>query len=273
MKKYFLFFTILISSYSDAQINKIDHFFASSPNAEKLFTLFKENLGLPVAWDYKNWGSFASGAVTLGNVAFEFVLFDSLTTTKFDAIALEPRQSVEELIPLLDYKQILHDSIEYNTYKKKDGSTGGWSTLNLKNLLPQEAGIFVCDYKDRKALASAKKRDSTELVKLKGGKIGIISLKEIVVISPNVNNYKMELLKLPGISNNKMDLFSFNSGPSIRMVNSDTPKIEKIVILVHSLASTKKYLASYNLLGKSSKKSIYMNSDSINGLLIEFVDK
>ncbi|MEO5647626.1 MAG: hypothetical protein ABIQ56_04650, partial [Chitinophagaceae bacterium] len=144
---------------------------------------------------------------------------------------------------------------------------------NLRNLLPDEAGIFICDYKDREGLASAKRRDSTELVKRKGGPLGIISLKEIVVTSPDINNYKMQLIKLPGISNNKIDLFSFNSGPSIRLISSDKPRIEKIVILIRSLASTKKYLSSHKLLGKSSKNSIYMNSDSINGLLIEFVDK
>ncbi len=273
MKKHFLFFALAISVYSNAQINKIDHFFVSSPNAEKLFKLFKEDLGLPASWDYKNWGSFSSGAITLGNVAFEFVLFDSLTATKFDAIALEPRQSVEELIPLLDSNRIAHDSIEYNTYTKKDGSTGGWSTLNLRNLLPEEAGIFICDYKDREELASAKRRDSTELANRKGGPLGIILLKEIVVTSPDVNNYKMKLIKLPGISNNTPDVFTFNVGSSIRLVSSDTSKIEKIVILVHSLASTKKYLRSRNLLGKYSKSGIYMNSNEINGLLIEFVEK
>ena len=240
--------------YLNAQVNRIDHFFVSSPKAEKLFKLFKDDLGLPVAWDYKNWGSFASGAVTLGNVAFEFVLFDSLTTTKFDAIALEPNRTVEELLPILDNNRIAHDSIEHNTYTKKDGSTGGWSTLNLRNLLPEEAGLFICDYKDRKGLDSAKRRDSAELVKRKGGPLGIISLKEIVVSSSDISNYKMKLLALPGISNTNTDLFSFRSGTSIRLSNSKTLGIEKIVIQIASLAKTKKYLKSKKMLGEVSRE-------------------
>lgn len=273
MKKYFLLGFIFSSFFANAQITRIDHFFVSSPKAEKLFKLFKEELKLPVAWEYQNWGSFASGGISLGNVAFEFVSFDSLLTTKFDAIALEPRQSVEEFILVLDANRISHDTIEPNTYKKKDGSIGGWSNLNLPNLLPKEVGLFICDYKQREKVQAANRKDSTELVERKGGSLGIVSLKEIVITSNDFINSKLKLSKLPGISNTNTELFNFSSGTSLRLKNSLTSGIEKVVILVNSLIKTKEYLISKDLLETELKEEVFMKSAAIEGLAIQFVDK
>src|SRR5687768_4762836 len=112
MKKYILLGLIFLATSLSAQINKIDHFLASSPKAETLFNLFKNKLELPVDWDYKTWGDFSSGAVTLGNVAFEFVYYKGVTKTTFDGVALEPKQTVEEIKNMLDEVKIMHDSIQ-----------------------------------------------------------------------------------------------------------------------------------------------------------------
>jgi hypothetical protein len=273
MKKCFLLGLILLSFFANAQITRIDHFFASSPKAEKLFKLFKEELKLPVAWEYQNWGSFASGGISLGNVAFEFVSYDSIITTKFDGIALEPRRSVEEFILILDANHISHDTIEANTYKKKDGSIGGWSNLNLPDLLPKEVGFFVCDYKQREEVRAANRKDSIELIRRKGGALGIVLLKEIIITSNDFMNSTIKLSKLPGISSNSSGLFSFSNGTSLRLKESTTSGIEKIVILVNSLIKTKEYLKSSGLLGMALNGEVFINSAAIEGLAIQFVDK
>lgn len=268
-----LFVGLLFSPFFlNGQVKRVDHFFASSPKAEKLFKLFKEELGLPVAWDYRNWGSFASGAVSLGNVSYEFVFFDSVGPTKFDAIALEPFQPVEEFILILEGRQILHDSIERNTYLKKDGSTGGWSTLNMRNLIPDPAGLFICDYKEREKVDSANRKDSLELIQRKGGPLGVILLKEIVVSAPDAINYESKLKKVPGIFQRGTNLFGFTSGTSIRLVNSNFSGIEKLVIAVYSIDNTKAYLELHGLLGNSSGRTAFLNPSAIEGLKIEFVE-
>jgi hypothetical protein len=271
MKKYILFGFIFFSFSLNAQINGIDHFFVSSPKAEKLFKFFKEELRLPVAWDYKTWGSFSSGAVSLGNVSFEFVFFDSVKITKFDAIALEARQSTEDFILVLDSSKVVHDTIEYNTYTKKNGSIGGWSTLTLRNLLPENAGLFICDYKERDQVLIAITRDSAELIKQKGGSLGIICLKEIVVGSLDPINNKKELSKLPGVIRDETEVYNFKKGASIRLIKSNVGSIEKIVIRIHSITAARKYLKLHNLLGRSSKNSLYIDPKAIEGLTIELV--
>lgn len=88
---------LLITARATSQVNKIEHFFASSPKAEKLFQFFSQELELPVMWKYQSWGDFASGGVTLGNVAFELVTYKGADTTSFHGIALEPLHSMEEI--------------------------------------------------------------------------------------------------------------------------------------------------------------------------------
>ena len=273
MKQIISYGLLFASSFLYAQVNKIEHFFLSSPRADSLFHFFNAKLGTPAVWDYNNWGSFSSGAVSLGNVAFEFVSYPGVTITRFDGIALEPKQPLEEFIKILDHNKVSHDTIEANTYVSNDGSIGGWSNLNLKNLLPDEAGLFICDYKKRDQIFKNRQTSADSLKKNNGGPLGILFLKEIVIASTNYRSQTVELAKLPGIKRNAHNLFSFEQGPSIRLKNSNLNGIEKIVLKVNSLEETKKYLKSKNLLGAISKNSIFIDPGSIDGLLVELTDE
>lgn len=273
MTNVFLISLLLIGNAAFAQINKVEHFFVTSPEADALFSLFNTKLGTPIVWDYQNWGEFESGGVSFGNVVFEFVNYKGVSKTKFEGMALEPKQSIEVFIKLLDSLHIQHDTIESNTYVSKDGSVGGWSNLNLRNLLPDEAGLFICDYKRRKEVYENRKASSDSLKSSNGGPVGIIYLKEIVIGATNYLLHKGELLKLPGISEGPNDLFNFKEGPAIRLKRSEANGIEKIVLKVHSLNTAKQYLTSKSLLGKSSANSIYINERAIDGLQIELIDE
>lgn len=273
MKPYFLFCLVFFVFNANAQINKIDHFYLSSPKADTLFNLFTNKLGLPTDWDYKSWGDFSSGAVSLGNVAFEFVFYNGVTKTSFDGIALEPKQSVEEIIEVLNNAKVMHDTIVANTFVMSNGKIGGWSNMSFKNLLPDEAGLFICDYKNREQISLYRKKSSDTLKSNNGGPLGVLSLKEIVIGSTNFSMHKNELVKLPGINSNKDNVYSFKEGPSIRLTNSTTNGFEKIVIKVRSVDQARKYLKSQNLIGKSSKNSVYIDQKAIDGLIIELIDK
>ncbi len=273
MKKYILLVLMFFTISVDAQINKVEHFYVSSPKAKTLFKLFKNELGLPTDWDYNTWGDFSSGAVTLGNVAFEFVYYEGVTKTSFDGIALEPKQTVEEIENILDDSKVMHDTIESNTYVKSNGTVGGWSNMRLKNLLPDEATLFICDYKERDKVSLGRKQSSDSLRSINGGPLGILFLKEIVIGSTNMSLNSNELVKLPGINVSKGNVYGFKEGPSIRLTNSTTNGFDKIVIKVHSVDEARKYLKSHNLLGKSSKNSVSIDPTVIDGLMIELTDK
>jgi hypothetical protein len=273
MRKLIFSCLLFISVSGNAQVHKIDHFFASSPKADTLFNLFKSKFELPIEWDYKTYGNFSSGAVTLGNVAFEFVNSKGVSKTKFEGIALLPQQTVEEISIMLDNAKVNHDTIEPNTYMMGNGSIAGWSNMGLKSLLPDDISFFIYDYKNRLQLTQSIKKTHDSLTSKNGGPLGIVSLKEIVIGSNKSSSYKNELGKLPGVNLSDNDLFIFAEGPSIRLVNSNSNGIEKIIIKVHSIDIAKKYLKSQNLIGDSTKNSVFINTAVIYGLLIEFTEQ
>lgn len=264
---------LFFSDALNAQVTKVEHFYLSSTRADSLFRLFNTNLGMPVVWDYQTWGEFSSGGVSLGNVVFEFVSYQGVTETKFEGIALEPKQSVEEFIEILDANKVSHDTIESNTYVLKDGTIDGWSTLTLRNILPEEAGIFICDYKRRDQVFNNRQASADSLKNNNGGPLGILLLKEIVIGSTDDACCSLELAKLPGIKKSKSNTFGFEQGPSLRIVKSNINGIEKIVLKVHSLKVAKKYLKSKGLLGPGSISSIFIDPGGVDGLLIELTEK
>ena len=272
-----LVFILSVSILIHAQINKIDHFNVSSPNAEKLFNFFREELSLPVVWNNKIKGRYASAAVWLGNVSLEFVTPRDTNKTRFDGIGLEPRQSAKKILPLLNSAKISHDSIQSYTFTttNKNGLSEviSFSILSLENVLPNETDFFICDYKHREHFALDRTLAADSLKIINGGPLGIMFLREIVVGCKDLSLYKNELAKLPGIKEQKVNLFSFNSGPPIRLIRADSPGIKKIIIEVSSIYSAKKYLESKNLLDDSSRNSVSINPQAIDGLTIVLAEK
>jgi len=273
MKYFIAICLILFFTVSSSQVNKMEHFFASSPKAEKLFEFFSKEIGLPVLWNYQTWGDFSSGGVTLGNVAFEFVNFKGADTTAFNGIALEPRDHMEEFAKALDKLAIAHDTIDNsNVLKDSTGALRGWSLITPKEVLPSEANLFVCDYKNRQRVAENRKTGADKLKEISGGGLGIILLKEIVVGAIDVKKYENQLKKFPDIKKDKDNLFYFKEGPALRLQQSGKNGISKVVIAVRSLKNAKAFLESKNLLGKVTANSIFILPAAIDGLQLELVE-
>lgn len=260
-------------SKMQAQVNKIEHFFASSPKAEKLFQFFSQDLELPVVWKYRSWGDFASGGVTLGNVAFELVIYEGVDTTSFNGIALEPLHSMEDFQKELDKIGIAHDTIDNsNVFKDSTGTLQGWSLLTPKDVLPYEANLFVCDYKNRKRILENRKQASHKLMEVNGRGLGVVQLKEIVVSTTEFRKYDEQLAKLPGVKKVATGLFSFDEGPDLRVQQGTKNGIPEIVIKVASLEKAKRFLQAKNLLGDVAGNNIYLLPGAADGLNIRLVE-
>jgi hypothetical protein len=55
-------------------VTKVEHFYLVSDQSEKLYNVFRDELHLATVWPFDDHGGFASGGLTLGNVAMEFVI-------------------------------------------------------------------------------------------------------------------------------------------------------------------------------------------------------
>ncbi len=114
----YLIVFVFIACNASAQISNVEHFYISSPNAEKLYHLFKQAFQLPVVWKYDTWDSIGSGALMLGNTPLEFLrnTKDTSTKTFFAGIALQPTARVNALISLYDSLHISHDDKYVDTF-------------------------------------------------------------------------------------------------------------------------------------------------------------
>lgn len=265
--------SFLLSTFVHAQVSKIEHFFVSSPQAEKLFQIFSNELQLPVLWKYQSWGDFASGGVTLGNVAFEFVNYKGADSTSFNGIALEPVDSMEELEKEFDKLGIAHDTIDNsNVSKDSTGKITGWSLFTPKDVLPFEANLFVCDYKERQRVADNRKKGADKLKEMNGGGLGVVLLKEIVIGVTDMNKYAQQLQKFPDIKRSGNQFF-FKDGPALHLQMAAKNGTIKIVIIVNSLQTARSFLEAKKMLGKVRNGSIFISPAAIDGLQIELVER
>ncbi|MEM8567096.1 MAG: hypothetical protein AAGF85_11585 [Bacteroidota bacterium] len=217
---------------SPAQINEIEHFYIASPEAKAHFDLFVSEFDIPVEWDYKDYGGFASGGVTLGNVVLEFVGSE----TPFLGIALEPSQTAEKIIPFLDSAKITHGELSKFPF---------WSTVTLMDMLPEHIYLFLCDYHDRGFVVSGREESTQKLVKRNGGSLGIIKMDQLTLGVKDPTAYLQELRKLPGVDAQN-EILTFSKGPKLVVLEKPTPFFG-ILAKVHSVEKAKQKLQSLDI--------------------------
>jgi len=273
MKHIFIVMSFLYCTSATAQMDKVEHFYIKSPQAETLYNFFKDTFQLPVIWAYQTWsgfssGSFASGGLTLGNVALEFVKSEDATSTIFEGIGLQPQGSAENTVKRLDAVRAVHDSIQPFVFTLDNGAKDtAWEVFGIHNMLPDKVHIFYCDYKHRTEINKGRKDAADSLALLRGGPLGIIGVKDIVIGCNNVTSYENKLAKLPGIKKEKYNRFTFKSGPAIQLTNSNNAGFEKIIIAVNSLDKAK------NLLSRATKDNLFVTTQAIDGLIIQLVEQ
>ncbi len=251
----------------------VDHFFATSPDAEALFELFRGTLELPVAWPFRRYGDFASGAVSVGNTALEFATWEvpagEVLKTEWSMLAFEPAGDTEAAVAELDRRGIPHSEPDVNTYRDASGKVlVGWTNTGLTAAGLSEA-VFICDYEERQEVAASRKAKSEELVRRKGGPLGVHGLKEIVIGVKDLDAARRDwrmLIDDPG--QESADVFRFGGGPSVRIVRAERPGIREIVLRVDSLERAREFLARRQMLGGAAGTGVAIAPGAIGGLSV-----
>jgi hypothetical protein len=266
------------SAQSKPLVNKVEHFFVISEDPERLFKLFRDVLQLPEVWPYQQFGEFASGGLSLGNTVLEFLDFpfenETGRRTKFKGIAFEPVADADAATVELKRRGIAHG--EPRPFKIQAGGQErvGWINIQLTDLPPSDAFVFLCDYKSRERVVETRSAASQELVRRGGGPLGVLSLKEIVVGVRSVEEASGKwgrLLESRGPV--AAPVFSFSSGPRIRLVRADAEGIRSIVVKVKSKKQAAQFLAKNKMLGDSKAGGLAVAPGSVGGLIITLVEE
>gem|GEM_PF-574269 len=255
----------------------VDHFFAYSSEPETLFKFFRDTLGLPQVWDFKNFGDFASGGVWMGNVEFEVVTWKpppgDKPPTEFKGIAFEPVGYTDDLVKELDRRAIKHGKPETTFVKDNEGRERvGWINTGIDGpggIPPSNVFIFVYDSTSKEEEGARNERSNTALRESQGGPLGIVRVKELAI---GVADLKAATVKwrmlLDRPDQQAGNLYRFNLGPDIRLFAGQTDGFKSIVLQVRSLQKAKEFLAGENLLKKSSDNTVAIDPSAIGGLSI-----
>lgn len=255
----------------------VDHFFAFSNEPEPLFKFFRDTLGLPQVWDFKNFGDFASGGVWMGNVEFEVVTWKvppgEKQPTEFKGIAFEPVGYTDDLLKELERRAIKHGKPETTMVKDNEGRERvGWINTGIDGpggLPPSNVSIFIYDSTSKEKKAARNERSNTALQNSQGGPLGVIRVKELAIgfVDLKAARAKWRML-MDRPDQQSSDLYRFSLGPDIRLFAAPTDGFKSIVLQVRSLQKAKEFLASRNLLKKSSDNTVAIDPSALGGLSI-----
>jgi hypothetical protein len=258
-------------------VNKVEHFFVTSEEPERLFKLFRDVLQLPEVWPYQQFGEFSSGGLSLGNTVLEFVnsprLNDPRRRTKFKGIAFEPVGDADAAVAELEKRGIAHD--EPRPFKIRAGGQErvGWVNVQLTDMPPSDAFVFLCDYKSRERVAERRSTASRELARRGGGPLGILSLKEIVIGVRSVESGAGKWGRLlESRERGASPVLALASGPRIRLARADAEGIQSIVVRVKSKKQAAQFLAENKMLGDSKAGGLAIAPESVGGLMITLVE-
>jgi hypothetical protein len=254
-------------------ISNIDHFFAISPEPEKLFHFLQEDLKLPVVWAFQDYGDFASGGLSLGNVVFEVARFGnpaSVSTAVFWGIAFEPYDDAQSVTNWLKEKKIPYSGPQrFPT----SGDAIFWENVSLSALMPDNASIFICDYKQREQVRQGRASATQILSQHEGGPLGIKGVDYLVLGSADVKESINSWSSLIGPERVDAEMLRFIEGPDIRIISSEHEGFLAIALSVASLEGAASYLKSHNLIGSEESSSVSIAPAKLQGLHISLVEK
>ena len=257
-------------------VTKVEHFYLVSDDAETLYRFFRDEFQLPVVWAFNSYGDFASGGLTLGNVALEFVSEKGerrTTGTEFKGIALEPAGDADAAVAELKRRGILHGELEADTLIENGQARVGWVTVDLK-IPPAGAYIFLCDYKQRDEVAGRRRRASNELAARGGGPLGITSVREITIGVTSVDDASGKWRKLLDWEPKGAEpVFAFGDGPKVRLVEAEKEGIQRIVVGVKSTQQAMQFLTDRGTLGEATQGQIVIRPAAVGGLKIVLVEE
>ena len=261
-------------------VRGIDHFFATSPDPQPLYHFFRDTLGLPEVYPFRDYGDFASGVVSMGNVLFEVAAWavpaGQTLPVELKGLAFEPNGNVGWTIERLRGYGLHYqkpDSIMFND------STGtrrlGYVNIGLdgpEGLPPAMGSIFINDNLGSPGAVTRRKTGSEELARRQGGPLGVVSVRELVIGVEDTTAALGKWRKLFGSSRLESNgVIEWEIGPRMRFVGAPKGGILEMIVVVRSVTEARKFLTSRSMASVEAG-NLYIQPSAVRGLRIRLVE-
>ncbi|MFZ6745251.1 hypothetical protein ACO0LC_18660 [Undibacterium sp. JH2W] len=262
---------------ADSTISRIDHILIEQKATDDSFQLFANQLQVPVIWPMVKYGPFSSGGLYFGNVVLEFGQFAALggvapESPRLAGIAFQPLKSAAASMLEFDQHQIAHGPAEpFTTYR--DGKPQAlWTNVRISGIGPADSWLFVCEYHFDSKLRQTAAFD--ELQKLKGGPLGLLGVKEVIIETPDLQAARARWKNLLSSAiEQEAGVFTLSSGPVIRLAQGKSEALRSLTIEVSSLSQTRAALAAQSIAYDDKGTEILLGNGNVHGLPFRLVQR
>lgn len=262
-------------------VRSVDHFFATSSDAESLYRVFRDTLGLPEVYAFRAHDGFASGVVSMGNVLFEVVTWSvpagERLPTELKGIAFEPSERLPITLERLRERGVTHQQPEEVMFTNAEGvRVLGYVNVGLDGaggLPPANAAIFINDNLGSPRAVASREAGARELEQRGGGPLGVVAVRELVVGVEDpaaASSQWGRLLAAPAGTGD--GVIAFDAGPAVRFVRTSPVGILEMVVVVRSLDEASRFLASHDSLQRDGQ-AVLVGPAMVGGLRIRLVER
>lgn len=254
---------------TDPLVRRLDHVFIPVADPTPHFSLFSEDLGLPVAWPVTDKGAFTSAAVCAGNVNIEFIsangpsafspFLDPTEPLSVRGLAFEPHDG-DRMTGDLDARALGHSGALAH-----DGEGGSWTNVFLSEMAPFSAMVFLCAY--RGETLEERRAVREEFARGDGGILGVRRMAEVTlgVLDLDAAMARWRRFLSPAAPDDH-GAFTLTDGAVIRVRRSPIDGVAALWLEVASLARARDALRARDLLGPMRASGIGLDYARTGGL-------
>jgi hypothetical protein len=270
-----------------AFVRQVDHVLLEASQAQELFALASQTLELPVAWPFTDYGGFASGGVSLGNVNLEVLSAaprGDAPSARLRGLALEP-QALERTLAALNERGVRCG--RPSPYRAEDASGARvtlWTTAALPSVSNDALEVFLCEYADDPAAKRA--AWNAQLRERNGGPLGLVTLEALVCGATDLSAARERWEQLLGASHavgaatNRPQSsteprfeWRLGAGPTLQLVAAAKDELVELVLRVESLERARTFLAARELLGEAREGELTLIAPQLRGVRIRLVPR
>ncbi|MBL8800495.1 MAG: hypothetical protein JNN27_00745 [Planctomycetes bacterium] len=270
-----------------ALVRQVDHVLLEATQAQELFALASETLELPIAWPFTDYGGFASGGVSLGNVNLEVLSAaprGEAPSARLRGLALEP-QALEPTLATLNERGVrCGRPSPYRAENASGARVTLWTTVALPSVSSDALEVFLCEYADDPAAKRA--AWNAQLRERNGGPLGIVALDAVVCGATDLSAARERWEQILGASHTVGAAASrpessiapgfewrLGAGPRLQLVAGAKDELVELALRVESLERARTFLAARELLGEGREGELLLSAPQLRGVRIRLVPR
>jgi hypothetical protein len=233
-----------------------------------LTALLVDTLDLPLVWPSAGDDWTASSGVTLGNLNLEIMGTQNVRPSFMSSLAFEP-QRMETLIGTLDAMGVPRfDPAPGPPMPGRTDSSPRWTIVSARGL---GRGVFFIRYHGFD-MAERRARFQLELERRRGGRLGVVRVREVVVRLAAPDSVAPAWERLLGPAQDAGGRrWLISDGLAVRLAARDDPDADALIVEVRSVGEAARALDALGIGNRLESGGLRVDPDRFAGLRLILV--